>query len=330
MLQRVHPPQPAPAEAPNPGADPHRDRDRMAAARHSIAAVIQRHVPHNGVVRPAELPALALIQSVGETGPICGMYEPGMALIVQGSKHVALGSEVFTYGDEHFLITSLNLPTVAKILDASPRQPYRSVFLRFDVHEIARLMMDGHVPSPRSPSGERAMGMGRVTWPLLSAFQRLLDLLDEPEAIAAVAPLIQREILFRLLMSEHGDRLRQIGTAGSQSHQIGHAIDWLRNHFAEPLRVDELAARVRMSPSSFHHHFRALTAMSPLQYQKWLRLNDARRLMLAEGLDAATSAYRVGYESASQFSREYSRQFGAPPMRDITQLRQATASAVPA
>jgi transcriptional regulator GlxA family with amidase domain len=187
--------------------------------------------------------------------------------------------------------------------------------------------MDGHVPPPRPQSAERAMATGRVTAPLLSAFQRLVELLDEPASIPALASLVQREILYRLLMSEQGDRLRQIGAAGSQSHQISRAIDWLKAHFAEVLRIDALAEMVRMSPSTFHHHFRALTAMSPLQYQKWLRLNEARRLMLAESLDASTAAFRVGYESPSQFSREYSRQFGAPPMRDIAGLRgQAVAA----
>lgn len=319
MLQRATPPQAEPPAPEHP--------ERMAAVRQSMAAGILRRTLDADIVRPSDMPSLMLIKSTGDMGPICGMYEPGMALIVQGSKRVSLGSETYAYSWGHFLITSLNLPTVAKILEATPEQPYLALFLRFDVHEIARLMMDGHVPPPRTQP-ERAMGVGHVTWPLLSAFQRLLELLDEPEAIDAVAPLVQREILYRLLMGEQGDRLRQIGTAGSQSHQIGHAIEWLKHHFAEPLRIDELATRVRMSTSSFHHHFRALTAMSPLQYQKWIRLNEARRLMLGEGLDAATAAYRVGYESASQFSREYSRQFGAPPMRDITQLRQATVGAV--
>jgi transcriptional regulator GlxA family with amidase domain len=183
-------------------------------------------------------------------------------------------------------------------------------------------MMEGRVPPPRVQTAERAMATGRVTWTLLSAFQRLVELLDEPEAIPAVAPLVQREILYRLLVGDQSDRLRQIGTVGSQSHQIGRAIEWLKAHFAKPLRIDELAGHVRMSASTFHHHFRALTAMSPLQYQKWLRLTEARRLMLAERLDASTAAFRVGYESVSQFSREYSRQFGAPPMRDIAALRQ--------
>jgi AraC-like DNA-binding protein len=301
------------------------DAEPMEAARRTIAEAISRRAPEGEFHRLAEWPALGMFRSSALSGPVCGAYEPGVALIVQGSKRVLLGSDAFVYGVHDLLIVSLNLPTVAQILDASPDKPYLSLFLRLDEQEIARLMMEGQVPPPRAQGAERAMATGRVTSPLLSAFQRLIELLDEPDALPAVAPLIQREILYRLLMSDQGDRLRQIGAVGSQSHQIGRAIEWLKAHFAKPLRIDELSSHVRMSVSTFHHHFRALTAMSPLQYQKWLRLTEARRLMLADRLDASTAAFRVGYESASQFSREYSRQFGAPPMRDIAALRQEPA-----
>jgi AraC-like DNA-binding protein len=298
----------------------------MEAARRTIAEAIRRRAPEGELYRLPEWPALGMFRSSALSGPVCGAYEPGVALIVQGSKRVLLGADTFVYGVHDLLIVSLNLPTVAQILDASPDKPYLALFLRLDEHEIARLMMEGQVPPPRTQAGERAMATGRVTWPLLSAFQRLIELLDEPAALPAVAPLVQREILYRLLISDQGDRLRQIGAVGSQSHQIGRAIEWLKAHFAKPLRIDELSSHVRMSASTFHHHFRALTAMSPLQYQKWLRLTEARRLMLADRLDASSAAFRVGYESASQFSREYSRQFGAPPMRDIAALRQEPAS----
>ncbi|MFO1338759.1 MAG: AraC family transcriptional regulator [Burkholderiaceae bacterium] len=300
---------------------PHPDAERMEASRLALARAIQRWAPDGETHRPAALPALALMQRSSTAGRMCGVYEPGVALIVQGSKRVLLGSDAFVYGRLDVLVVSLNLPTVAQILEASAAQPYLALFLALDVHEIARMMVDGQVPPPRAQAAERAMATGRASAPLLGAFQRLVELLDEPQAIPAVAPLVQREILYRLLVSDQGDRLRQIGSVGSQSHQIGRAIDWLRQHFHQPLRVEDLASQVRMSASTFHHHFRALTAMSPLQYQKWLRLNEARRLMLAERLDASTAGFRVGYESASQFSREYSRQFGAPPMRDIAGLR---------
>jgi AraC-like DNA-binding protein len=169
------------------------------------------------------------------------------------------------------------------------------------------------------------MATGEVTLPLLAAFQRLIDLLDEPKDIPILAPIIEREIFYRLLIGDQGVRLRQIAASGSQSNQIARAIGWLKGNFARPLSIDELASQVNMSTSTFHHHFRQVTAMSPLQYQKWLRLNEARRLMLAEDRDATTAAFQVGYESPSQFSREYSRLFGAPPLRDISSLRQMVA-----
>jgi AraC-like DNA-binding protein len=211
--------------------------------------------------------------------------------------------------------------------------------LRLDLREIAGLMLSGQLPAlplparaarhapglqnAGEPAEHRAMAIGRVTLPLLDAFGRLLDLLQQPESLPVLGPLVQREIHYRLLMGEQGGRLRQIAAVGSQGHQIARAIDRLKTRYAEPLRVEDLAREVRMSVSTFHHQFKALTAMSPLQYQKQMRLTEARRLMLADHLDASTAAYRVGYESPSQFSREYSRQFGAPPTRDIAGLRAA-------
>ena len=168
------------------------------------------------------------------------------------------------------------------------------------------------------------MAIGEITLPLLVAFQRLVDLLAEQKDIPILAPLIQREIIYRLLVGDQGARLRQIASTGSQGNQIAQAVDWLKGNFAQPLRIDDLAKQVNMSTSTLHHHFRALTAMSPLQYQKWLRLNEARRLMLTENQDASTAAFQVGYESPSQFTREYGRLFGMPPLRDITNLRQVS------
>lgn len=189
-------------------------------------------------------------------------------------------------------------------------------------HQIT--MWESLSPEPLEAIDELG-ATGEVTLPLLTAFQRLIDLFDEQWDIPILAPIIQREIIYRLLVGDQGTRLRQIASAGSQSHQIARAIDWLKSNFTRPLRIDDLAAHVRMSTSTFHHHFRSMTALSPLQFQKQLRLREARRLMLAEQLDAATAAFQVGYESPSQFSREYNRLFGAPPLRDITNLRQAAA-----
>lgn len=268
------------------------------------------------------VPGLSLYRRDEPTQPTSGMYEASICLIAQGAKRVLLGDDTYVYDARHFLITSVDLPTVVQIIGASREQPYLGLTLKLDQREISQLMVDSNLPPPRAQQSSRGMATGEVTLALLTAFGRLLDLLDEPKDIPILAPLVQREILYRLLVGDQGARLRQIVSVGSQTHQIARAIDWLKGHYTEPLRIDDLAAYVQMSSSTFHHHFRTLTAMSPLQFQKWLRLHEARRLMLAEHLDAATVAFQVGYESPSQFSREYRRLFGAPPAGDITHLRQ--------
>ena len=273
------------------------------------------------------IPGLALFRREAATEPISGMYEPSICLVAQGAKRVQLADESFVYDARHFLITSVHLPTVVRIVEASPEKPYLGLKLKLDLREISQLMLDSSLPQPRAQQSSRGMATGEVTLPLVGAFQRLIDLLADEKDIPILAPIIQREIIYRLLVGDQGARLHQIASAGSQSHQIARAIDWLKGNFTRPLRIDDLATRVNMSTSTFHHHFRTLTAMSPLQYQKMLRLAEARRLMLTERLDATTAAFNVGYESATQFSREYSRQFGTPPLRDITRLRQMSAAA---
>jgi AraC-like DNA-binding protein len=272
------------------------------------------------------IPGLSLFQRNEPTQPESRMYEPRICLIAQGAKRVLLGDDTYVYGERHFLITSVNLPTVVQITKASREKPCLGLILKLDQREISQLMVDSNLPLSRPQQSSRGMAVGEVTLPLLTAFQRLVDLLAEPKDIPILAPIIQREIFYRLLVGDQGARLRQIASAGSQSQQIARAIDWLKDNFTRPLHIDDLATQVNMSTSTFHHHFRTLTAMSPLQYQKWLRLNEARRLMLIENQDAATVAFQVGYESPSQFSREYGRLFGAPPLRDIISLRQMTAN----
>ena len=268
------------------------------------------------------IPGLSLFQRSAPTPPASFMFEPRICVIAQGAKRVLLGDETYVYDPQHFLITSVDLPTVAEIIDASREKPYLGLVMKIDQREISQLMVDSNLPPPRSQQSSRGMATGEVTLPMLSSFQRLIALLDEPKDIPILAPIIQREIFYRLLVGDQGVRLRQMASTGSQSQQIARAIDWLKGNFSRPLRIDDLAAQVNMSTSTFHHHFREVTAMSPLQYQKWLRLNEARRLLLTENQDATTAAFQVGYESPSQFSREYSRLFGAPPLRDITSLRQ--------
>jgi len=276
----------------------------------------------NGDRYETGIPGLSLHQRSEPSPPISIMYEPRICVVAQGVKRVLLGDDTYVYDAHHFLITSVDLPTVVQIINASREKPYLGLVLKLDQREISQLMVDSNLPPPRPQQSSRAMATGEVTLPLLTAFQRLIDLLDEPEDIPILAPIIQREIFYRLLMGDQGARLRQMASAGSQSQQIARAIGWLKGNFAKQLRIDDLAAQANMSTSTFHHHFRAVTAMSPLQYQKWLRLNEARRLMLAENQDATTAAFHVGYESPSQFSREYSRLFGDSPLRDVTNLRQ--------
>lgn len=327
---------PAPADALSDAAA------MIGAARTALATRIMRFAPAGGLRQHPALPGLMLFRADGLNGTVCGVYEPCVALIVQGSKRVVLGGDTLVYDSGRYLITSLDLPAVATILEASPERPYLALVLRLDLREIAGLMLSGQLPAAGPPApheahdrqdrpdrrDHRAMAVGEVTLPLLDAFGRLLDLLEQPEHLPALGPLLQREIHYRLLVGEQGGRLRQIAAVGSQGHQIARAIDRLKTRYAEPLRVEALAREVRMSVSTFHHQFKALTAMSPLQYQKQMRLTEARRLMLTEHLDASTAAYRVGYESPSQFSREYSRKFGAPPSRDIAGLRAAAPEAL--
>ena len=297
------------------------DDNGMEGALDVLAKSITRWTDTVGLNATA-ISALALSRREAPTEPISHMYEPSICLVAQGAKRVLLGEDTYVYDVRHFLITSVDLPTVVQVIKASREKPCLSLLLRLDRREISQLLVDSNLPPPRAHQSSRGMATGEVTLPLLGAFQRLIDLLAEPKDIPILAPVIQREILYRLLVGDQGTRLRQIASAGSQSQQIARAIDWLKGNFTHPLRIDDLASQVNMSPSTFHHHFRTVTAMSPLQYQKWLRLNEARRLMLTENTDAATAAFNVGYESPSQFSREYSRLFGAPPLRDITNLRQ--------
>lgn len=256
------------------------------------------------------------------TQQTCSIHEPSLCLVAQGAKRVVLGKETYTYDAYHFLITSVELPVVAQVIEASPDKPYLGVVLGIDRRSIAQMLVENEIPIRRPQQTSRGMVVSEVTLPLLNAFTRLIDLLDTPEDIPMLAPLVQREILYRLLVSDQGERLRQIGAAGTQSHQIALAIDWLRENYKQPLHIEDLATHAKMSSSTLHRHFRTVTAMSPLQFQKSLRLHEARRLMLTEHLDAASAAFQVGYESHSQFNREYSRFFGAPPLRDMKALRQ--------
>jgi AraC-like DNA-binding protein len=301
--------------------------DNMAAAIEAFRRSLARFSRKDDDTETA-VPGLSLFWRSEPSQPYSALYDPCICMAAQGAKRVVLGSDEYVYDSQHYLITPINMPAVIQVLKASPEKPLLGMVLKLELRTLAELMVDGALPRPQSQKSGRAMATGRVTAPLLDAFQRLVDLLDTPRDIPILAPIIKREIFYRMLVGEQGTLLRQMASVGSQSHQIARAIDWLKGHFTQPLRIDDLASSVNMSTSTFHHHFRELTAMSPLQYQKWLRLNEARRLMLSENEDAAAAAFQVGYESPSQFSREYSRLFGAPPLRDIINLRQMTSNEV--
>jgi AraC-like DNA-binding protein len=295
--------------------------DIHEAARASLAASVARWAPADQPPVSTAIAALKLFQQTAPSEPVSCMYDPSVTLIVRGRKRVLLGEDIYLYDAGELLIASVDLPAIGQIVDACPAHSFLALTMKLDQRVMSELILEGSLRPPRAEPTERGMAVGQATVPLYQAFQRLVDLLDTPDAIGVLAPLIQREILYRLMVSEQGTRLWQIASMGSQGQRIARAIDWLKVHAADELRVDQLAALVQMSTSTFHHHFRALTAMSPLQFQKNLRLHEARRLMLAEQMDASTAAFRVGYESPSQFGREYHRLFGAPPLRDIASLR---------
>jgi AraC-like DNA-binding protein len=304
----------------NKNNEPVTSTDQISALRKSLARLATMEDKTETAI-----PGLSIYRKSKTTEPYSGMYHPCICLAVQGAKRAVLERNEYVYDARHYLITPINLPTVVQILEASPEKPYLGLVLDLDMRTLAELMLDSALPQPQTQQPGHAMATGRVTPEMLNAFKRLVDLIDEPEDIPILGPIIKREIFYRMLTGDQGMRLRQMASAGSQGNRIAQAIDWLKENFTQPLRIDVLASQVNMSTSTFHHHFRALTAKSPLQYQKWLRLNEARRLMLTENQDATTAAFEVGYESPSQFNREYSRLFGAPPLRDITNLREITA-----
>jgi AraC-like DNA-binding protein len=271
--------------------------------------------------RATEIPGLTLYRRTSPTAPCSATYEPGVTVIAQGRKRVDLGQTTFLYGESRYLLTSVDLPIVSQIVEASQEAPFLAMSLKLEMPVIRELLSREEIQVAEAASDTHAMATGEATVEFLSACCRLMDLLNTPQDIPFLNGLIQREIIYRILRGPEGARLRAIATLGDQSHRTAKAIAWIRAHYAKPLRIEDLAQIAGMGVSTLHHHFRALTAMSPVQYQKQLRLQAARGRMLIDGLDAASAAFEVGYESASQFNREYSRFFGQPPMRDIRTFR---------
>ncbi|HCG8479830.1 TPA: AraC family transcriptional regulator [Vibrio parahaemolyticus] len=292
-----------------------------AFATQKLAKLIERWTG-NANQYDTPISGLRFSRWTAPTPPTSYTHNPSICLIAQGRKRVLLGEESFIYDANHFLISSVDLPIIANIIEASEEQPYLGLIMELDLTEISQLIVDSELAFTQSKEAQKGIAVGELSESLLDAFVRLAELLDEDQNIKILAPIIKREIFYRLLMSEQGTRLHQIVTAGSHSHQIAKAIDWLKNNFVKPLSVGDLASFTGMSKSSFYTHFRSMTSMTPLQFQKKLRLSEARRLMLTENLDAMAATFKVGYESPSQFSREYSRLFGAPPSKDIKLLRE--------
>ena len=302
-------------ESPLRALDPALEKQRV-----ELADLIDRHTCQDGTSATG-VDALFVSRYSESSDFAPSLPQPALCILAQGRKEVRLADEQFAYDPLNYLVVSVSMPISGRVVEISPDKPVLALRLDIDPVEINTLISDaGPIGVPSRPAG-RGVYVEPIDPPMLDALLRLTRLLDTPKDIAMLAPLIRREILYRLLRSPMGYRLYEIATENSQTHRVSRAISWLNGNFEQPLRIDNLAREANLSVSTLHHRFKAMTAMSPLQYQKQLRLNEARRLMLSEGLDASAAGYRVGYESPSQFSREYSRQFGAPPVRDLARLR---------
>jgi AraC-like DNA-binding protein len=305
-----------------------REARRAQAGRAELAELVARAV---GKDRAVEVPGgLSLLRRSSPTPKDHGISSPAFCMIAQGSKEVLLGDDCYRYDANNYLVTAATLPTATRVSEASEERPYLGVVLGLDPALVGSVMVEAGQPALREHAAVRAFEVSPLDAGLLDAVLRLLRLLDAPaEDARYLRPLVTREIVFRLLKGEQGDRLRQIAVLGGRSHRVPRALERLRKDFDRPLRMEDVAGELGMSVSGFHHHFRAVTAMRPLQFQKQLRLREARHLMLSEDLDAASAGYRVGYSDASQFTREYKRLFGEPHMRDVERLRESAMESAP-
>ena len=281
-----------------------------------LRGLVLRHI-HRGTQHT--IPGVRFHSATAPTAPVSGVYEPMLCLVLQGAKHVTIGDRTMRYDPSSYFVASVELPAAGWITEASPGQPYVALGITIDRAMLTDLIAQVPVP-PDTAAATAGFAVNAVTPQLLGSVARLLELLDTPGDAPVLAPMLHREILYRLLQCEPGSTLRQIARADSRLSQVQRAIEWIRVHYDAPLSVDALAALAGMSKASLHRHFKAATAMSPLQYQKQLRLQAARRLLVGH-TDAQRAAHHVGYESASQFSREYARMFGLPPARDAERLR---------
>jgi AraC-like DNA-binding protein len=300
---------------------------KVIEMRRSLAKRIELLAEKPGE-HPTAIPGLSLYHRTTPTLCYRASYEPGLSIFVQGRKRILLGGTEYLCDGSSFLLSSIDVPAQSQIIEASEKTPLLSIFLGLDMPTVREVLSRDDIPEAPPSTHRQGLVVGMTTVGLLSAAMRLLELLDTPEDIPFLGPLAHREILYRILRTPQAERLRAIATSGDLGQRTARAISWLRANYAKPLHMEELASTARMGVSTLHHQFRALTAMSPLQYQKQLRLQTARQRMLMDGLDATTAAYEVGYESVSQFSREYSRFFGQPPIRDIKAMRDSNTAEV--
>jgi AraC-like DNA-binding protein len=309
-------------------ATPARDAEalHLETLRAELAALLERHTGADGR-HATPIPELRLFRFSQPTKPAPGVQEPAVYVVIQGRKKVKVGDTTYAYDASRYLAVSVDLPVVAHIVEASPEEPYLCMTLAVDPRELATLIVETGRPAPRDDHDGRALYLSPLQAPLLDAILRLVRLLDAPQDALVLRPLIVRELYYRLLQSEQFGRLAQIAIGEGRLRRVSGAIAWIKEHFAEPLQVEALAKRVNMSPSALHTHFKAVAAVSPIQYQKRLRLEEARRLLLSGAASAEAVAYQVGYASPSQFSREYVRLFGQPPRRDAERLRLAVSAA---
>jgi len=303
-----------------------REAQRMQANREELVERITKAIREDGTAEPQ--PGLHLSRVSLPRQRVHSVLEPSLCVIAQGSKEVLLGDSPYRYDPYHYMLATVELPRVSQVLEASQARPYLSLRLELSPTLVGSVMTETGHTAPPSQADARALDVGRLDANLLDAIVRLVRLLDCPTEARVLMPLITREIIYRLLSGDQGSRLRHVAILGGYTSYIAKAVERLRQDFDQPLRIEQLARELGMSVSGFHHHFKAVTAMSPLQFQKQLRLQEARRLMLGEDLDAASAAYRVGYQDASHFSREYKSLFGIPPMRDVQRLRETVRTAL--
>ena len=295
------------------------EQDRYSNSLGDLSALIAQHCTETRTA--TAIPRVSLVRADTPTVPVGVVYQPMLCIVAQGAKRTLLGDSIVDYSAGQYLVVSVDLPITGSVAQARPDAPYLAMSLALNSAVLADMLLN--LLGPGTPSGATQPGLAvsPVTPELLEAALRLLRLLNTPADIPVLAPLMEREILYRLLTGAQAPMLRQIALAHSHLAHVSRAIGWIRSHFAEPLRIDAVAQQAHMTASTFHRHFKAVTAMSPLQYQKQIRLQEARRLLLAGQADAASIGFAVGYESPSQFSREYARMFGQPPLRDAERLR---------